>query len=242
MKKRKIIISVGIFFAFVMVIFPKVSSADVLLPGNINTCGELASPGMYVLTTNVSNGTSTCFTVSSDNVVINGGGYTVSGSGAVAIDARPRTGGPTGSLTEGANGYTNLIVNQLIISGYTTGINLSGNADSSGGGVTNGYGGDGGDVAIYYSTIGSITSAGGNSTSKQYGGIGGNMLLSSLNIDISSSTISVLGGTGTVGRNTDGGLDLNYTGSLTKTNVTLSSLSFFNDNSTSYGIYAEMIR
>jgi len=237
MNKQRIIISVAIFFAFVLFIFPKISSADVLLPGSINTCGELAVPGVYTLTSNVGNGTSTCFTISSDNVIINGGGYTISGSGSVAIDARPRTGGPAGALTEGANGYTNLIINELSITGYSTGINLSGNADSSGAGVTNGAGGNGGDVALYYSTVGSITSSGGNSTSRAYGGIGGNILLSSFDLNIASSTLSVLGGTGTTGRNTDGGLDLNYTNSLIKTNLTLSSLSFFNDNTTNYGIY-----
>ncbi len=229
--------SVSIFFAFVFFVFPKISSADVLLPGSINTCGELAVPGVYTLTTNVGNGTSTCFTISSDNVIINGGGYTISGSGSVAIDARPRTGGPSGPLTEGANGYTNLIVNELNITGYTTGINLSGNDDSSGTGVTNGAGGNGGDVAIYYSTVGSITSGGGNSTTRSYGGIGGNILLSSFDLNIASSTLSVLGGTGTAGRNTDGGLDLNYTNSLIKTSLTLSSLYFLNDNTTNYGVY-----
>jgi photosystem II stability/assembly factor-like uncharacterized protein len=237
MNKQKIIISMAIFFTFFFCLTPQISSADVLLPGDINTCGELAVPGVYNLTSSVSNGTSTCFNISSDNVIINGGGYTVSGSGSIAIDARQRDGGPSSSLTEGANGYTNLIINELIITGYTTGVNLSGNSDVTGLGENNGNGGDGGDVAVFYSSVGGITTAGGNSSSKQYGGIGGNIDLTSYDLNISSSTISTLAGTGTVGRNTDGGLDLNYTNSLNKTNVTLSSLSFFNDNATNYGVY-----
>ena len=228
------------FFVFFSFVFPLKVWAAVLSPGNISSCGELASPGLYTLTQSVSNGTTTCFTVSSDNVVINGGGFTVSGSGAssVAIDARARDAGPGSSLTEGSNGYTNLIINSLNITGYGTGINLSGNSDVSGSGIKNGNGGDGGDLASFYSLIGSINTDGGNSTSKTYGGIGGNISFTHLNLDISSSTISAIGGMGTVGKNSDGGLDLNYTGTLTKTNLVLSSLSFFNDNSTHYGVYA----
>ena len=241
---NKISKEVSIFFVLMSFVFlsflnPNITEAAVLSPGNISSCGELASPGLYTLTQSVSNGTTTCFTVSSDNVIINGGGFTVSGSGttSVAIDARARTGGPTGALTEGSNAYTNLIVNNLNITGYATGANLSGNADSSGSGVKNGNGGDAGDVYFFFSSIGSVTAGGGNSTSKTYGGIGGNISFKNTNLDISSSTMSALGGTGTSGRNTDGGLSLTYSGTLTKTSLVLSSLSFLNDNSVNYGVY-----
>jgi hypothetical protein len=217
---------------------PTTTHADVLLPGNINTCGEIAVSGIYTLTSNINSATSTCFTVSADNVIINGGGYTITGSSTVAIDARVRVAGPGSTLVEGANGYNNLIVNLLTITGFTTGIDLSGNNDSSGTGAGNGHGGNGGDVATYYSSVGSIKSSGGNSTTQVYGGLGGNISLTHLNLDISNITISAIGGVGTGGRNnTDGGLDLNYTGTLTKTNLTLSSLSFFNDNTMEYGVY-----
>ncbi|MEY4440435.1 MAG: hypothetical protein RLY49_61 [Candidatus Parcubacteria bacterium] len=232
---KKIIFSLGIFFAFS---FALKADAAVLLPGNISSCGELAAPGTYTLTQNVSGGTDTCFTISSDNVVLNGGGFTISGSGAVAIDARARTGGPSGSLAEGAHAYTNLVLNDLNISGYTTGLNISGNADTTGSGQNNGNGGDAGDVAIFYSYIGSIIADGGQTTAESYGGVGGNIAFTDTNLNIASSTLSAKGGVGTSGnRGSDGGLDLNYSGTLTRTNLTLSALAYLNDNTTEYTSY-----
>jgi hypothetical protein len=224
-----------LILSLVFFILPKIIHADVLLPGNINTCGELAISGTYTLTTDISNGASTCLTISSDNVTIVGNNHTISGTGDTAIDGRART---SGNLTEGAHGYTNLIINDLIITGYTAGINISGNSDTSGTGINNGYGGDGGDISIYYSKVGSVITQGGNSSSKSTGGQGGNIMFTDTDLDISNSTLTTTAGTGTTGRNTDGGLDLNYTGTITKTNLTLSSLSFFNDNDTQYGVYA----
>ena len=236
--KQNLIFSLGIFFAFTTFLVPQISHADALLPGIISTCGELTLPGIYTLTQSVvAAGTSTCFSVSSDGVILDGGGFTITGTGPIAIDARARTGGVTGTLTEGANGYTNLIVNNINISGFTTGINSSGNTDASGLGIANGYGGDGGDVAIYSSSVGSVFTQGGNSSVRQYGGLGGNIMFTHTNLNISSSTLSAVGGIGTLGINIDGGLTLKYSGTLTKTNVVLSSFSFFNDNGTQYGIY-----
>jgi len=231
---NKIILSLGIFFAFT--ILPQFSLADVLLPGEIDTCGELAISGTYTLTVDINTGNNTCFTISSDNVIINGTGHTLAGSAAVAIDARARSGEGT-ALVEGGNAYTNLVVNDITLTGYTTGINISGNPDTTGSGVNNGYAGDAGDVAIFYSKVGSILADGGASTYTTFGGLGGNITFTDTNLDISNSTLSTLGGRGSVGSNTNGGLDLNYSGTITKNNVSLSALSFFNDNATEYGIY-----
>ena len=215
------------FFSILILSITLLSSttthADVLLPGNINTCGEIAIGGTYTLISDISgNGTSTCLTISSDNVTIVGNNHTISGTGDTAIDGRSRTGL---DLTEGAHGYSNLIINDLNITGYTTGINISGNSDTSGTGVNNGYGGDGGDISIYYSKVGSVITQGGNSTTKTTGGQGGNIMFTDTDLDISNSTLTTTAGTGTTGRNTDGGLDLNYSGTLTRTNLILSSLS-----------------
>ena len=241
--KQKNVFLLGIFFAFLIFLLPKQSFADVLLPGDITTCGELMSSGTYNLKNDVTeNGTSTCFTVGANAITINGGGHTITGVGAVAIDARARVGGPTSALAEGSNGYTNLIVNDITITGFTTGINTSGNSDSSGSGTRSGYGGDAGDLAVYYSKVGTIVEEGGNTTTYSYGGLGGNILFTNTDLDISNSTLSTLGGSGTVGRNSSGGLTLSYTGALTKDNVSFSSLSYFNNNSASssiaYGVYA----
>jgi photosystem II stability/assembly factor-like uncharacterized protein len=235
MFNKKLIYLFATIFAIVFV--PNISKAAVLLPGNISSCGELTSPGTYTLTQSVSGGSGTCFNIGSDNVTINGGGFTISGTGDTAIDARPRTSYPSGPLTEGADAYTNLIINDLNISGYTTGINASGNADTSGSGQKNGFGGDAGDIAIFYSYIGSITAEGGDSTTQSYGGLGGNLAFTDTNLDISDSTISLLGGTGTTGDNTNGGLDVTYSGTIDYTNTNLSALSFLNENSIEFGVY-----
>lgn len=228
---------VAIFFVFASLAFSHDASAAVLLPGNISTCGELAAPGTYTLTASVSGSSSTCFVIGSDNITIEGGGFTISGTGDIAIDARARTGGAGGPLTEGSNAYTNLLINDVTITGYATGVSLSGNEDTSGSGTNNGYGGDAGDIAIFYSRIGSIYADGGASDTYGTGGIGGNISFTDTNLNIATSTISAVGGRGTSGRNTDGGLDLNYSGTLTRTGLVLSSLSFFNDNATEYGVY-----
>jgi hypothetical protein len=232
---KKLIYSLVMFFA--MTFIPNVSSAAVLLPGNISTCGELTSPGTYTLTQNVSGGSGTCFNIGSDNVTINGGGFTISGTGDTAIDARPRTSYPSGPLTEGADAYTNLIINDLNISGYTTGINASGNADTSGSGQKNGFAGDAGDIAIFYSYIGSIIAQGGDASAQSYGGLGGNVAFTDTDLNLSNSTISLLGGTGTVGANTNGGLDVTYSGTFNTTNTALSAFSFLNENSIEFGSY-----
>ena len=226
--RKNIFFSLSFLF-FLTFLNPSVAKASVLLPGPINSCGELAVSGLYTLTSNVSNGSSTCFVITADNVIIDGWGFTVSGTGSVAIDGR--------GVAEGSDAVTNLIVNDLNISGYTTGINLSGSNDTTGLGENYGFAGSGGDVAVYYSTIGSILVNGGNSSTQFYGGEGGNISLNGINLDISNKTLSALGGNGTLGKYYDGGLYLNYTGTLTKTNVVLSSLSFFDDNTTSYGVY-----
>ena len=226
------------FFLFLgLGLFVRVASASVLLPGDISSCGELAVPGVYTLTQDVSaSGTSTCFLVSSDNVTLDGAGYSVSGSGPWAIDARAYDVDRV-TLTKGANAFTNVLVNNISVLGFSGGINASGNSDTDGLGVNAGYGGTGGDVEVLYSRIGSVFMDGGNSSTKPYGGAGGSIIFNDDDLDISSSTISALGGSGTVGRNTDGGLDLNYTGALSRNGLSLSSLSFFNDNVTSYGLY-----
>ena len=239
---KQTIFPLGIFFAFLILLVPHYSHASMLSPGDISTCGELGVGGEYTLTADVTaTGTTPCFVISADNVVINGNNHTItSGRNStepIAIDARARDGGPTSPLTEGANGYTNLSVNNLTITGFAIGIDTSGNSDNTGTGAKAGYGGDGGDVATYYANVGSVTTVGGNSTTTEYGGLGGNLFITNTDLSIANLTFNLQGGTGTVGRNTDGGLDLNYTGVLTRSNLSLSPLNFFNDNTTEYGIY-----
>jgi hypothetical protein len=159
-------------FIFLTFITPTIVNADVLLPGNINTCGELAISGTYTLTTDLNtSGTSTCLTISSDNVTIVGNNHTISGTGDIAIDGRARVGGPDGILDEGMNGSDNLIISNLIITGFTNGVNTSGNSSITG------QGGNGGNVNISASTIINITSNGGDGISAG-ASIGGNVTVS----------------------------------------------------------------
>jgi photosystem II stability/assembly factor-like uncharacterized protein len=240
MKKR--IFLLGIFFVFSALLFPSITNASMLTPGNITTCGELGIPGEYTLQNDLTtSGTSTCFYISSDNITINGNGHSITGAGtstgSIAIDARARVSGPESELDEAQNGYTNLIISNLTIAGFTTGVNTSGNSNTTGSSVRNGNGGDGGELAIYYSILGSIITTGGNSSTTPAGGVGGNVYITDTNLNIANATFDLRGGTGTTARNTDGGLDLNYTGTLTKTNVSFSPLSFLNDNDTTYSSY-----
>jgi photosystem II stability/assembly factor-like uncharacterized protein len=241
--KQKLIFSLGIFFAFLIFAFPQASKAEALLAGPISTCGELVESGTYTLTQNVTAvGTSTCFTVAADNVTLSSGtgtSYIITGTGETAIDARARVGRPDSALTEGANAYTNFVIYNVNISGFTTGINASGNNNTSG------YGGTAGDVEVRYSQVGSVLANGGNSTVagvQGIGGFGGSIYILDINIDISNTTLSASGGTGVTAVGDNGGLDLDYTGTLTKTNVVLSAFKFFNDINngvtTAYGVYA----
>ena len=208
-------------------------SAAVLTPGNISTCGELALPGTYTLTGNVSGGSDTCFDISSNGVTIDGADFSITGSSSStpAIDARARIAGPGSSLTNGGNAYTNLLITALSISGYETGLNISGN-DS-----TSGFAGDAGATEIFYSNIGDIVANGGTAGAETYGGTGGSISITDINLNISNTTFSTLAGSGTVGFNTDGGVVLNYTEAITTMGSLFSKMNFFNENDTSYGIY-----
>ena len=171
-KKQKLIFSLGIFFAFIILSTPQISKADVLSLGEISSCGELVESGTYTLTQNVTAvGTSSCFTISADNVTIVSGtttGYTITGTGETAIDTRARDAGPDSTLTDGANAYTNLTIQNITISGFTNSVNASGNNN------TNGVGGNGGNITISASTLTDIISNGGNGSITS-GGDAGNV-------------------------------------------------------------------
>lgn len=247
-KKSAKIFTLALVFIFSFFITSKVN-ADVLDPAlPVTSCGELVAPSTYTLGANITAAASTtsvasttCFTVSSDGVTIDGGisdintgkGYTVTASGVidVAADAR-RYNTLGGALTEGGNAYTNLLINNITFSGFTNGINLNGNKDTDGNGVNNGYGGAAGDVAVYYSSVGNISVTGGSSATKQYGNLGGNIIISGTDVDISSSTFLMSSGAGTSGVNIyiRGSLSVNYTTSFRKDNLYIDNASFIKLN------------
>jgi len=224
-------------------------SANVLSPGSINTCGELASPGTYSLTANVSTSTGACFKVSSNGVTL-----TSSTTGSYTI-----TGSIVGDGTSPGNPGFNFIVKLLTVTGTTssngagfgTGDATDGSAGNAGNitiststlaaiqanGGTNinydyaDYSGSGGTIIIASSTFSSISANGGgvpNTTlvSGSTAGNGGSITVTAASLNLSGNSILASGGTGgVIGVNgSNGTLTLNYT-TLNHTGLTLSSLS-----------------
>ncbi len=224
-------------------LIPFITHADlpavILDPANpVTTCGEMAAPGTYTLSADIqAPENSTCFLVSSDSVIIDGAGHTVTTTGttSVAIDTKAWTRPST--LTNGANAYTDLTVYNINLTGFATGIDARGNNYVGGVGENNTSGGSGGDVYVYYASIGNIKTDGGSSSQAQ-GGLGGDISITATDLNLATSTISAIGGINNSGNfNLSGGLTLTYTGSSTTTKLALSKLSFLNINGTTYSNY-----
>ncbi|MFB6155596.1 MAG: PKD domain-containing protein [Haloferacaceae archaeon] len=100
---------------------------DALLPGEIDTCGVIETPGTYILTTDVDNGGSAdpCFEIKSSDVLLNGNGFTVSNGTAEAIHVLASGSG------SGGTALTNVTVTNLRIEGWETGISGKGVRDST---------------------------------------------------------------------------------------------------------------
>jgi hypothetical protein len=221
-------------FIFVLpFFFAGQANADVLLPGTISTCGELAVSGKYTLTQNISNATSTCFIISSDGINLDGSGFTVSASGTVtlAISAKSYKSYPV-TLLNGGNGYTNNVISNITFNGFTKIIDASGNPDTDGRGVNGGHGGNGGDIYLYYSKVSNISlvSQGGRTTTYGYGGVGGNISITDTDLNIGSSTIQNAGGIGITGTNVSGGVSLTYSGVFNHNGIVLSPLNYLTVN------------
>ena len=163
-------IAVSAFF-FVFMSTQSVHAAT-LSPGNITTCGTLASAGTYTLTQNIGIATTTgpCFVVTSNGVTINGAGFsatTTSGNTGYAVVAT--------NSADGGNAYGTTTIINISFVNFTNGVNASGNNSSS---IP---GGSGGSITTSTSTMsGNVISNGGSGSS---GGVGGV-------ISINASTIS----------------------------------------------------
>ena len=66
------VLTYGVFLTLSLIFLPQISHAAILDTGEIGTCGELAAPGTYTITTDVGTTSETCFTVTSSGVIING--------------------------------------------------------------------------------------------------------------------------------------------------------------------------
>ena len=179
------------------------ASASVLLPGTINSCGEIASIGTYTLGSNISTTSAICLTVSSggsaSQTVIEGAGHTIGGR-------------ISGDATTGNPGHSFTLQNAIVTA--TTSAN-------GGAGLGFSNGGNGGSIIITNSTTTNISSNGGNKGNSSSAGNGGSITITATNLNISNLTLSATGGT-TGG--TNGTVTFNYT-TFTYTNLILSALT-----------------
>jgi hypothetical protein len=239
-----------------------------LYPGNISSCGQIMTFGVYTLTSDIS-GDGSCLRIKADNVTINGAGYTVQGG----IDGNGDTdqGGRTFTVSN-IHVTGNVVANagsddneddyvegggSITVTGSSTisSIQVSG---GNGGSVTvtgtstissifasgQNLAGDGGSISIsgfLTSPISLINANGEGGDSENAGGNGGNVTINSPGIlNISGTEINVSPGPSNSGGGdgTPGTLSLSY-GTLITTNATnFSALSNLVLNGSSQGSFA----
>src|SRR3989344_4694402 len=149
-------------------------------PGNIDSCQTLDTSGAYTLTRNI-NSTATCFNVTANNIVVDCGGFNITGmNSGFAFN--------TSNATRQA--YTNLTIQNCTISNYTTSIYMVGGAGTA----TPVRGGNGGNVTVINSNLsGNIVTNGGDvgacaTIGSCSGGNGGNITLIGSNASMLNST------------------------------------------------------
>jgi hypothetical protein len=157
-----------------------------LVPGNITSCGKIITSGTYTLTSDLSNITTSCFSVLANDVIILGAGHTITGTlgnASYAVVA-------TSSATNGGFSFSNLNIQDITFNNFAGGVNANGNDGTA-------SGGNGGSVVIASSTIGSITANGGTASSG-VGGNGGTISITGTDIHLAGRTLSAGRGTGLV--------------------------------------------
>jgi hypothetical protein len=99
----------GVLFVFSLFGLAQDVKADVLLPGDISTCGELAAPGTYTLTADIDVGSTTpCMIISSNEVAIETNGFTLTGNITVEDTGggSPQWAGASGEMWLGQRTWT----------------------------------------------------------------------------------------------------------------------------------------
>ncbi|MEI8249115.1 MAG: LamG domain-containing protein, partial [Candidatus Taylorbacteria bacterium] len=169
-----------------------------LFPGHIASCGTLIGSGTYIIDTDISV-SGRCFTISSDNTMIDGQGHSITGSG-----------GDYGIFAAGANGSNgfNITVENVTMSGFSPDIGTTGSQkDLYNQGSPSGSGGD---VTIINSILTNIIdasgAAGGDDSNWYYwtpgtGGNGGTITIT----NSTTSQIQSIGGNGGGGPDCGGG-------------------------------------
>ena len=213
------------------------SSASLpLVPGVITSCGKITSSGTYTLASNLIGISGTCFSVQADNVIIEGDGYTV-----IAANSNTSYAVTATSTVVAESAYGTTTIQNIIFSGFGGGVNASGNNAVSG----NTNGGNGGNVLIASSTLGSILTSGGLGFGTGSRGNGGQVILNNStagNITNSGNggSISITGTNVNISNNiytVSGTFSLAYSGTLTTSNTTLSSIQNFVIQGTDYGSF-----
>jgi parallel beta-helix repeat protein len=98
---------------------------DLTLATTINSCRTLSSAGNYILNTSVTNTTGTCFTISSANVVLNCGGYNLTGGNVSATYGIYSTQANTTVQNCNINNFANAIYFNGVKTGLIDNNNLS---------------------------------------------------------------------------------------------------------------------
>jgi hypothetical protein len=207
-----IVAVMGLFFGWHLS-----ASAAVLPPGNINTCGELAAPGTYTLTSNIGS-SGACITITSNSVVVDGAGFSINGT-VSANNTAPSGQGYSFTLqyvtvlgavssfagaTDPARECDSIVGGvggNISVSHATTSSILSQGGDGSG--SCNAAGGGGGTLTVSYSNTGTLTSRGGFAN---FSGGGG-----SISVDRSvTSNISTQGTDGNEATGSGGAITISY--------------------------------
>jgi hypothetical protein len=167
------------------------SDALPLVPGTITSCGKINEPGTYTLNNDLSGISGVCFWVQSNNVTIDGAGFSVtaeSGNSNYAVLAT--------SSINGADGYGTTTIQNITFNGFGGGVNASGNINTTGTAYNiSGYGGQGGDIVIATSTLGNVVSNGGMGVyGGTIGGDGGNINISNSNVGTITSNGAIFNG------------------------------------------------
>ncbi|MDD5165334.1 MAG: hypothetical protein PHG25_02240 [Candidatus Pacebacteria bacterium] len=155
-----------------------------LSSGTITSCGKITAPGTYTLSSNLNGISGTCFVIAANGVTIDGNGYTVTARGgnvSYAITA-------TSSVANGGSAYSGLTIQNITFTNFAAGINASGNNGTT-------LGGNGGNIVIASSSLGSLVTSGGTASSGT-GGNGGNIGISGSNLDLVGKTIVATRGSG----------------------------------------------
>ena len=177
---KKTIQACLILFIILSVIFANKAHADILDPGTITDCGELAAPGTYTLGNNIGSGGS-CLFVSSSDVIIDGAGFTITGDITSADGLND---------TNGTSGIDITISNAIIVGSV-----ISGNGgNGEGGDGQPGNAGSGGSISISKTSlnISGVTITAGSAGTPLNGsadpGASGNVTLTYTDITTNSST------------------------------------------------------